>query len=152
MKNTKNSIPILLKKGTIIGLVFGLCLIIGSTSISNAQSLSSELYASNLYLPNHNWSLVMEPDANKSFSFEDATTLFVDNRVAAWHFFSYFLRVFNDKAGTVYLSPIKDYQRCLLEAGENYSITIPKDIPADQFWSMTIYDHATWSFNNKVLG
>jgi len=59
--------------------------------------------------------------------------------------------VLSDKTGTVYLAPIADDQGRLLEAGKNYSVHIPANIPAEQFWSLTMYDHATWSFINNAL-
>ena len=115
------------------------------------HQLADELHESNLYWPDRHWSMVMKPDANKGFSFEDATTILIDDRAAAWHFFSYYPKVLNDKAGTVYLAPIKDAKGRLVAAGKNYKLTIPKDIPAEQFWSLTMYDHATWSFINNEL-
>ncbi len=115
------------------------------------QELNDKRFAENLYWPNRQWSMVMKPDANKGFSFENATTILIDDRAAAWNFFCYYPKVLSDKTGTVYLAPIADDKGRLLEAGKNYKITIPKDIPAEQFWSLTMYDHATWSFINNEL-
>jgi hypothetical protein len=115
------------------------------------HQLADELHESSLYWPDRHWSMVMKPDANKGFSFEDATTILIDDRAAAWHFFSYYPKILSDKAGTVYLAPIKDAKGRLVEAGKNYSLHIPADIPAEQFWSLTMYDHATWSFINNEL-
>jgi hypothetical protein len=28
---------------------------------------------------------------------------------------------------------------------------VPKDVPAEQFWSLTMYDRATWAFVNNPL-
>ncbi len=34
----------------------------------------------------------------------------------------------------------------LMEAGKTYSLTVPKEVPVKQFWSLTIYDRDTWAF------
>ena len=115
------------------------------------QELNDKRFAENLYWPNRQWSMVMKPDADKGFSFEDATTILIDDRAAAWNFFCYYPKVLSDKTGTVYLAPIADDKGRLLEAGKNYSVHIPADVPAEQFWSLTMYDHATWSFINNAL-
>ena len=115
------------------------------------HKLADELFASNLYWPDRHWSMVMKPDAERGFSFEDATAIYIDQRAAAWHFFSYYPKVLSDKAGTVYLAPIADDKGRLLKAGKNYRVHIPADVPANQFWSLTMYDHATWSFINNRL-
>lgn len=56
-----------------------------------------------------------------------------------------------DRAGTVYLAPIADSNGRPLEAGKTYSLRVPKDVPARQFWSLTMYDRATWAFVNNPL-
>ncbi|MFY9842811.1 MAG: DUF1214 domain-containing protein [Terriglobales bacterium] len=33
-----------------------------------------------------------------------------------------------------------------LEPGKTYRLRVPKDVPARQFWSLTLYDNATWNF------
>jgi hypothetical protein len=38
-----------------------------------------------------------------------------------------------------------------LEAGKNYRLRVPKDTPAKQFWSLTVYDRATWAFIKNPL-
>lgn len=115
------------------------------------HALADKLFASNLYWPDRHWSMVMKPDAQRGFSFEDELAIYIDKRAAAWHFFSYYPKILSDKAGTVYLAPIADDRGRLLEAGMNYQVHIPADIPVSQFWSLTIYDHATWGFINNAL-
>ena len=50
------------------------------------------------------------------------------------------------EAGTVHLAPIADSSGKPLEAGKTYKLRVPKNLPAKQFWSLTIYDLATWAF------
>ena len=33
-----------------------------------------------------------------------------------------------------------------LSAGKAYKLHIPADVPAKQFWALTVYDYATWAF------
>jgi len=46
----------------------------------------------------------------------------------------------------VYVSAIADKDGKAVEAGKLYRIRVPKDTPAKQFWSITVYDNATWGF------
>jgi hypothetical protein len=34
----------------------------------------------------------------------------------------------------------------LLQAGRSYRVDVPKDVPVEQFWALTVYDRATYSF------
>ena len=34
---------------------------------------------------------------------------------------------------------------------KTYKLRVPKDVPAKQFWSSTVYDRATWAFINNPL-
>lgn len=115
------------------------------------QKLDTKLFASNLYWPDRHWSFVMVPDANRGFDFVDNHAVEIDKRAAAWFFFTFYPKVLSSDAGTVYLSPIADSAGRPLEAGKTYKLRMPKDVPARQFWSLTIYDRATWAFVQNPL-
>ena len=51
----------------------------------------------------------------------------------------------------MYLAPIADSSGRPLQAGKTYRLRVPKDVPARQFWSLTMYDRATWAFVNNPL-
>src|SRR5262245_2361341 len=36
-------------------------------------------------------------------------------------------------------------------AGKNYKLGVPKDVPAKEYWSLTVYDRATWAFIDNPL-
>ena len=38
-----------------------------------------------------------------------------------------------------------------MQAGKTYKLRVPKDMPAKEFWSLTVYDRATWGFINNPL-
>ena len=115
------------------------------------QNLVTKLFASNLYWPDRHWSFVMVPDAQHGFEFVSNDAVEIDKRAAAWFFFTFYPKVLSEKAGTVYLAPIADTNGRPLQAGKTYKLRVPKDTPAKEFWSLTVYDRATWAFINNPL-
>jgi hypothetical protein len=115
------------------------------------QHLVTELFASNLYWPNRHWNFAMVPDANHGFDFVNDQAVQIDKRAAAWFFFTFYPKTLTDRAGTVYLAPIADSAGRPLAAGKTYKLRVPKDVPARQFWSLTVYDRATWTFIQNPL-
>jgi hypothetical protein len=115
------------------------------------QNLDTKLFASNLYWPDRHWSFVMVPDAQRGFDFVDKDAVEIDKRAAAWFFFTFYPKLLSDHAGTVYLAPIADSSGWPLQAGKTYKLRVPKDVPTKQFWSLTVYERATWAFINNPL-
>ena len=60
-------------------------------------------------------------------------------------------KMLDEHAGAVYLAPIADSTGQPVEAGKTYKVRVPKDVPARQFWSLTVYERATWAFINNPL-
>jgi hypothetical protein len=110
------------------------------------QKLTRELHENNLWWPDRKWAFSMVPDEKRGFEFVNERAVEVDKRAACWFFFVFYPQILDEKAGTVYLAPIADKDGNALEAGKLYRIRVPKDTPAKQFWSITVYDNATWSF------
>lgn len=110
------------------------------------HQLVTKHHANNLYWPDRNWSFVMTADENNSFSFVTDDAVEIDKRATSWSFFTLYPAVLSEKPATVYLAPVKDSEGRPLEAGKTYRVHVPEDIPAQQFWSVTIYDDATWAF------
>ncbi len=110
------------------------------------QQLDAKLFASSLYWPDRHWSFVMVPDEKHGFEFVTDDAVQIDKRAAAWFFFTWYPKVLTEHAGTVYLAPTADNDGHPLEPGKTYRLRVPKDVPARQFWSLTMYDNATWSF------
>ena len=46
----------------------------------------------------------------------------------------------------MYLATARDKDGNLFEAGKTYPLTVPKDVPINKFWSLTVYDMETWAF------
>jgi hypothetical protein len=115
------------------------------------QNLDSKLFAANLYWPDRHWNFAMVPDAQRGFSFVSKDAVEIDKRAAAWFFFTFYPKELTERAGTVYLAPIADSNGRPLEAGKTYKLSVPKDVPAKEFWSLTMYDRRTWAFVNNPL-
>jgi hypothetical protein len=109
------------------------------------HDLDTKLFDSHLYWPDRHWSFVMVPDRNHGFEFVTDDSVQVDQRAAAWHFFTFYPKVLSERVGTVYLAPTADSAGRRLEAGRTYKLTVPADTPVKQFWSLTVYDAATWA-------
>lgn len=104
-----------------------------------------------LYWENRNWSFVMQTDDLGGFDFIKDTHIELDKRAAAWSFFTLYPKKLSERPATVYLAPMADNEGRALEADKLYKITIPKDIPASQFWSITVYDDENWAFIDNDL-
>jgi len=115
------------------------------------QKLDTKLFAANLYWPDRHWNFAMVPDAKHGFDFVTDNAVDIDKRAAAWFFFTFYPRVLTEHAGTVYLAPIADSQGRPLQAGKTYKVRVPNDIPAKQFWSLTMYNRDTWAFVQNPL-
>jgi hypothetical protein len=109
------------------------------------QQLDTTLFTSSLYWADRHWSFVMVPDAKRGFEFVTDDAVQIDKCAAAWFFFTYYPKILSDHVGTVYLAPTADQDGRPLEAGKIYRLRVPKDVPVRQFWSLTLYDNATWN-------
>ncbi|TLX78248.1 DUF1254 domain-containing protein [Labilibacter sediminis] len=105
-----------------------------------------------LYWENRGWSFVMRTDDVDGFDFIADNMIELDKRAAAWNFFTLYPKKLGKHPATIYLAPIKDSKGRALEAGKLYKVNIPKDIPAKQFWSITVYDDETFAFIDNDLG
>jgi hypothetical protein len=110
------------------------------------QGLTLTLLQENLWWPDRHWAMVLVPDESGGFEFITDRAVEIDRRAAIWFPAIFLPPKFNENAATVYVSPIADKDGNAVEAGRLYRIRIPKDTPAKQFWSITVYDNATWGF------
>ncbi len=115
------------------------------------QQQTDKLHNDNLYWPDRHWSLAMFPDEKQSFEYVSDDAVDVDKRAAAWSYFTFYPQKLSAKTGTVYLAPNADKDGKPLAAGATYRLRVPSGVPAKQFWSLTMYDHATRSFINNPL-
>jgi hypothetical protein len=107
---------------------------------------TDKLHAENPYWKDRNWTLAMYPDDNQEFEYDKGNAVEIDKRGAQWSYFTLMPKKFSNKTGVVYLAPTGDNTGKPLEAGKNYRLRVQKEVPARQFWSLTMYDHATRAF------
>jgi hypothetical protein len=95
------------------------------------------------------WDVPVPPSAVKSgFTCETEGILDVDARGIA--FYSFFCPPKKLGAGQSYLVTLFDTTGQRLHGGETYRLRVPGDVPVKQFWSVTIYGHATCALIRNV--
>jgi hypothetical protein len=110
------------------------------------QEVTRKGLEASLWWPDRHWAMVLVPDENRGFSFVTDRSVDIDKRAAIWFPAIFLPPIQDENAGVVYLSAIADKNGNAVEAGNLYRIRIPKETPAKQFWSITVYDNATWAF------
>jgi len=100
-----------------------------------------------LYWPDRRWRNVFFADANMGFSWDLDEMLDYDNRsIHPWYTAIYFPNKVTKRPPTMYLATARDKNGNLFKAGKTYALTVPKDVPINKFWSLTVYDMETWAF------
>ena len=100
-----------------------------------------------LYWPDRRWRNVFYADPNMGFSWDYEGMLDYDNRsVHPWFTAIYFPNKVTAKPPTMYLATERDKSGNLFQAGKTYVLTVPAEVPINKFWSLTVYDMATWAF------
>lgn len=82
--------------------------------------------------------------AHTGFTFETGGTLDVDARAA-----NYFIACAAPKklgAASVYLLSTADSEGAMLDGSDTYRLHVPPNVPANQFWAVTVYDLETAGF------
>jgi len=97
------------------------------------------------FWPDSSWSFPAAPvGAETAFSFERPNYLDVDARGL-----TYFLAYAPPKklgTATFYLGTYRDAKGNLLRGEESYKLHVPPNVPARQFWELTLYDRETCAF------
>jgi len=89
----------------------------------------------------------MQPDPSGGFGYETKDAILLDQRGVTFFVGVYYPeKLVPGHAATMYLGAIADDKGQRLEPGKNYRLRVPKEMPAKQFWSLTVYDMATWAF------
>ena len=89
---------------------------------------------------------LLEADAKQEYDYEFPEVLDVDERAAQSFPATYFPRKLTERPPTIYFTTISDATGKEFEAGRTYAITLPKDVPVKQFWSVVVYDRAAYAF------
>jgi hypothetical protein len=95
------------------------------------------------------WDVPVPPIGPKSgFTWEANGVLDVDARGIA--FSSFFCPPKKLGTGQFYLVTFFDNGGQRLRGGETYRLRVPGDVPVSQFWSVTVYEHATCALIREV--
>ena len=96
---------------------------------------------------NRSWRNVFYTDPDGGFSWDTEGMLDYDNRaIRNWFNVIYLPAKVLERPATMYVDTPLDKDGNVFEAGKMYKLTVPKDVPVNKFWSLTVYDMATWAF------
>ena len=85
-------------------------------------------------------------DSKRSFFYDEGRYIDIDRRFAQWATATVLPRQLSERPATDYLMSLADKTGEPLKAGVNYKVTVPAKMPVQQFWALTVYDHATFAF------
>lgn len=100
----------------------------------------------NLYWPDRHYASIYEGDARKEFIYESPTELQLDARARQYFPFTFLPAKIAERPAVMYLGALADAKGKSFVGGKTYRITIPKEVPVRQFWSLIVYDAATFAF------
>jgi hypothetical protein len=99
-----------------------------------------------LYWPDRKYILFLAPDRDRGFTYETANSLLIDERAWQYVIGTYYPQKIGPRPAVVYFGPTADNTGEHFVAGATYKVNIPKDMPVAQFWSLIVYDAATYAF------
>jgi hypothetical protein len=110
------------------------------------QQWFDHLPAERMFWPDRHYASLLQADANKAFTFTYDDRIDLIDRAAEYFWCTYMPKVLGDAPATQYMMAMADKDGHLLEAGKLYKVTVPAAMPVKQFWALTVYDRATFSF------
>jgi hypothetical protein len=110
------------------------------------QERRAKLVNAQAYWPDRHWGDALLTDAAGGFQYETADAIQLDQRADMFSPGTFYPKEMPKKPATVYLLAGADSQGRRLEAGKNYRLHVPKDMPTSQFWALIVYDTATYAF------
>ena len=110
------------------------------------QSYLDHYPADWLFWPDRHYASLLQTDANKKFTFTYDDRIDLIPRAAEYFWCTYMPKVLGDSPATQYVMAMADKNGKLLEAGKLYKLDVPAKMPVKQFWALTVYDRATFSF------
>jgi hypothetical protein len=99
-----------------------------------------------LYWTDRHYASLLQADANNRFTWTYEDRVDTIDRAAEYFWCTYMPKELTDTPATQYMMALADSEGRLFEAGRNYRIDVPADMPVKQFWALTVYDRATMSF------
>ncbi|UNK48598.1 DUF1214 domain-containing protein [Lysobacter sp. S4-A87] len=99
-----------------------------------------------LYWPDRHYGTLLNADKNRTFTFEYDDRIALDQRAAQYFWCTYVPKELSESPATQYMTAMADKDGQPLQAGSLYKVNVPADMPVKQFWALTVYDRATFSF------
>ncbi len=112
---------------------------------ATVRALSFSPRDAEAYLPDRQWQTVFVGDRR---SFLDEGARAIDAR-ARFHYLAAIdtaaLAPSEEGSGTAAVFAVRDGKGRLLDGSRRYALTLPPEVPVDDFWSLTVYDNETRS-------
>lgn len=99
-----------------------------------------------VYWPDRHYVSLLQTDANRQFTFTYDDKIDLIERAAEYFWCTYMPKALSDSPATAYMVALADKDGKPLEADKLYSVNVPAEMPVKQFWALTVYDRATFSF------
>ena len=111
-----------------------------------AQRFVHPTDSSRIWWQDKHWYDGLFADPNREFRFETDSMIDLDNRADRYFSATYFPRKVPKLPATQYLFALADKDGNKLQAGKTYKLVMPAKVPVKQFWSLIVYDRATFAF------
>ncbi len=100
-------------------------------------------YSMKVYRQDRQWLVPRQPSED-GFVFDEGEYLSLDARGSLFHWATFFPR----RLGTAsaYITSLRDASGALLSGDNRYKLTVPKEVPARDFWSVIVYGKETKAF------
>lgn len=110
------------------------------------QEYFDNLPAHRLYWPDRHYASLLMSDESRRFEYNYTDRIDTIPRAAQFAWCTYVPVKMSDAPATQYLVAMTDKDGNQLVANKTYKVDVPKDVPVKQFWALTVYDRATFSF------
>jgi hypothetical protein len=110
------------------------------------QNLFDTVPATLRYWPDRHYISLLQADANRTFSFVYEDSIDITARALEYFWCTFMPKVLSDAPATQYMMAMADKHGRPLESGKLYKLDVPAEMPAKQFWALTVYDRATFAF------
>jgi len=110
------------------------------------QSYFDDVVARRVFWPDRHYVSLLQADTNRTFTFTYPDRIDLTARAAEYFWCTYMPKVLADAPANQYLAAMADKAGRPLEPGKLYKVVVPAEMPVKQFWALTVYDRATFSF------
>lgn len=102
------------------------------------------------FWPSNQWQVFNVPrdQMASGFPFQTSDRLMIDERAGGYFGLAFFPKTLGK--ASFYLIGLRDQTGTLFDGKSLYRLHVPKDVPASQFWSATVYDMKTKAFFAKA--